>query len=112
MYTIAGKYGVGLLKDLAKARFALAMRDTVAMDIPSFIATIEVVYASTRSSDRGLRDCIKPKLVEFEQQLRDSNEFMALFEPGSSGGNFAIDVVDAWHGANLGYFDYPFIFPS
>ena len=100
MYAIADKYGVGLLKDLAKARFALAVRNIVATDIPSLVAATEMVYASTLSSDRGLRNCIKPKLIEFKQQLRDSNEFMALFVSGLSGGDFAVEVLDAWAGLN------------
>lgn len=53
VYAIANKSGVGLLKDVRDA------------DIPDFIAAIEVVCTSTLGSDRGLRDFIKPKLIEF-----------------------------------------------
>ena len=99
VYAIADKYGVGLLKDLAKARFALAVRNTVATDIPGLIAATEVVYASTPSSDRGLRDCVKPKLIEFKRQLRDSNEFMALFVSGLGGSrDFTVEILDTWAG--------------
>lgn len=99
VYAIADKYAVGLLKDLAKARFSLAVRNIGAADIASLVAATEVVYDSTPSSDRGLRNCIKPKLIEFKQQLRDSDEFMALFGSGLSGGDFAVEMLDAW--ANL-----------
>ena len=104
VYAIADKYGVGLLKDLAKARFELAMRDTA--DIPSLVAATEVVYASTPSSDRGLRNCVKPKLICFKQQLRDNNDFMAMFVSGLSGGDFAVEVLDAWAGLNPKRRDY------
>ena len=106
VYAIADKYGVGLLKDLAKARFALAVRNTVATDIPSLIAATELVYASTPSSDRGLRNCVKPKLIEFKQQLRDSDDFMALFVSGLDGGHFAVEMLDAWAGLNPKRRDY------
>ena len=106
VYAIADKYGVELLKDLAKARFALAVRNTVATDIPSLVAATEVVYATTPSSDRGLRNCIKSKLIELRQQLRDSNEFMALFVSGLGGGDFAVEMLDAWAGLNPKRRDY------
>ena len=106
VYAIADKYGVGLLKDLARARFALAVRNTVATDIADLIAATEVVYATTPSSDRGLRNSIKPKLMEFKQQLRDNNEFMALFVSGLGGGNFAVEMLDAWAGLNPKRRDY------
>ena len=106
VYAIADKYGVEPLKDLAKARFALAVSNTVATGIPSLVAATEVVYASTLSPDRGLRDCLKPKLVEFKQQLRDSDEFMALFGSRLSGGHFAVEVLDAWAGLNPKRRDY------
>lgn len=99
MYAIADRYGVGLLKDLAKENFATAITETRSADIDSFIAAIEVVYTSTLGSDRGLRDCLLPKLREFKQQLRDSDEFMALIIEGFGEGEFAVEVIDAW--ANL-----------
>ena len=98
MYAIADKYGVGLLKDLAAAKFSLALKEIRAADIPDFIAAIEVVYTSTLGSDRGLRDIIKPKLIEFKQKLRDSDQFMALFVSGLGEGEFAVEVLDAWTG--------------
>ncbi|KAF6218701.1 hypothetical protein HO133_006052 [Letharia lupina] len=98
VYAIADKYGVGQLKDLAKEKFAMAITTTRVTDIPSFIAAIEVVYTSTLGSDRGLRACLLPKLKEYKQQLRDSDEFMALILSGFGEGEFAVDVIDAWAG--------------
>ena len=57
VYAIADEYGVGLLKDLAAGNFSLALKD-----ILSLIAAIEVVYTSTLGSNRGLKDCIEPKV--------------------------------------------------
>ena len=99
VYAIADKYGVGLLMDLAKERFAMAITETRATDIPRFITAIEVVYTSTLDSVRGLRDCLLPKLKEFKQQLRDSDDFMALILWGIGEGELAVEVIDAW--ANL-----------
>ena len=98
VYAIADRYGVGLLKDLAVAKFSLALTNTKTADIPSFISAIEVVYTSTLGLDRGLRDCIKPKLSEFKHQLRDDTEFMALFVSGLGDGEFSIEVLDAFAG--------------
>lgn len=98
VYAIADKYGVGLLKDLAKQNFATAITGTTAADIPSFIEAIRVIYTSTLGSDRGLRDCILPKLQELKQQLRDSNEFMDLMLSGLGDGEFEVEVIDAWCG--------------
>lgn len=96
VYAIADKYGVGLLKDLAAAKFSLALENIRDADIPDLIAATEVVYTSTLGSDRGLRDCIKPKLIEFKQQLRDNDQFMALFMSDLGEGEFAVEVLDAW----------------
>lgn len=98
VYAIADKYGVGLLKDLAAAKFSPALKEIRAADISDFIAAIEVVYTSTLGSDRVLRDFIRPKLIEFRQELRDSDQFMALFVSGLGEGEFAIEVLDAWTG--------------
>lgn len=86
------------MKDLAKEKFADALRGTKVSDIPSFITAIEIVYTSTLGSDRGLRDCILPKMREFRQQLRDSDEFMGLIVSGIGDGEFAVEVIDAWAG--------------
>ena len=96
VYAIADKYGVELLKDLTKERFAMAITEARVIDIPSFITAIEVVYTSTLGSDRGLRDCPLPKLKEFKQQLRGSDEFMALILWGIGEGELAVEVIDAW----------------
>ena len=98
VYAIADKYRVGLLKDLAVCNFSLALVNIQAAAIPSFIAAIEVIYSTTLGSDRGLRDCIRTKLLEFRQVLRDSDDFMALILSGLGDGEFAVEVIDVWGG--------------
>ena len=95
VYAIADKYGVGLVKDLAAAKFLLALENIrTTTDVPILIAATEVVYTSTLSSDRSLRECIGPKLYEFRQQLRDSDDFMTLFTSGLRDGDFAGEMLD------------------
>lgn len=89
---------MGLLKDLAKQKFATAIAKTQAADIPNLIEAIKIIYTSTLGSDRGLRDCILPSLSAFKQQLRDSDDFMALILSGFCDGEFAVEVIDAWSG--------------
>lgn len=96
VYAIADKYGVESLKDLAKAQFVTAIEDTTSADISTSIAAVEVVYTSTLASDRGLRDCIIPELKEIKQQLRDSDDFIALIVSGLGDGEFGVEVIDAW----------------
>ena len=98
MYAIADKYGVGLLKDLAVGKFLLALENKGATALPSFIAAIKVIYTTTLGSDRGLRDSIKPTLLSYRQQLRDSDDFMAMILSGLGDGEFAVDVIDVWCG--------------
>lgn len=89
---------MGLLKDLAQEKFAKAIGNTKVADIPSFIVAVEIIYTTTLGSDRGLRDLVIPKLKEFRQQLRDSDEFMALMLSGLGDGEFVVEVIDAWAG--------------
>ena len=96
VYAIADKYSVGLLKDLAVCNFELALENVNAAALPSFIAAVEVIYSTTLSSDRGLRDCIEPTLANYCQELRDSDEFMALIRSGLGDGDFAVEVMDIW----------------
>ncbi|KAL8896809.1 MAG: hypothetical protein Q9207_007526 [Kuettlingeria erythrocarpa] len=56
VYALAEKYDVKTLKTLAKARFA--SRSVGKWDDESVCAVLEVVYATTPTSDRGLRDII------------------------------------------------------
>ncbi|KAL2045576.1 hypothetical protein N7G274_002004 [Stereocaulon virgatum] len=101
MYAIADKYGVTLLKDIAKEKFTTFLQDirskgAASLDIPAFATAIGVIYTTTLASDRGLRDAIVPVMVAFETQLRASDDFMALIRGTLADGDFAVDVIDAW----------------
>ncbi|MCJ1450659.1 hypothetical protein MMC28_000992 [Mycoblastus sanguinarius] len=95
MYAIADKYDIPILKDLAIAKFAPSLKDTQAVDIPSFTAAIEVIYTSTLDTDRGLRDCLIPTLKDRMRHLRDDEHSMKLVKSLGEG-DFAVDVIDAW----------------
>jgi len=53
MYAIAEKYGITALKDLARGRFAIWIKENWASD--NFPAMVEEVFASTPVEDMGLR---------------------------------------------------------
>ena len=105
MYAMGDKYGIPLLKELAREKFATILREVKniqAVDICTFVAAISIIYNSTLSSDRGLRDAILPTLIRFKDQLRASEDFVALVMNGLGEGEFAMDLIDAW--ANVGTF--------
>ncbi len=99
MYAIADKYGIPLLKDLALANFISMIEDiedSKIIDVSTFVAAVDIIFSSTLSSDRGLRDAIVPALVQFKSDLRDSEEFVGLIAAGLGEGDFALEVIDAW----------------
>lgn len=56
VYALAEKYDMPALKELARAKFEMAM--ACFYDSPEFADAIEEVYCSTIDSDRGLRDVV------------------------------------------------------
>jgi len=56
VYALAEKYDMPALKELARAKFEIAM--ACYYDSPEFADAIEEVYCSTIDSDRGLRDVV------------------------------------------------------
>ena len=103
MYAIAEKYNIPPLKELAQEKFAATLWDVnnaKDFDIPAFVAAIDIIFSSTLSTDRGLRDTILPTMVHFKAELRNSNDFMGLITAGLGNLNFAVEVTDAW--ANMG----------
>ena len=70
VYTVADKYGIGTLKALARSKFeALAKTDC----LPTKFATIaSIVFNSTPSSDKGLRDIVTNKsMAHLDTLLKD-----------------------------------------
>ena len=94
MYAIGDKYGINGLKSHAKAKFSDAL--DAGWDIVSFPEVIETVYTTTPASDRGLRDCLAPVLLEHKEELRGHEGFVSLIKNKLSDGEFAMDVIHAW----------------
>lgn len=94
MYAIGDKYRIEALKKLAKTKFSGAL--DAGWDIVSFPEVIETVYTTTLTSDRELRDCLKPVLLEHKEELHEQEGFVGLIKDKLSDGDFAIDVIHAW----------------
>ena len=95
VYAAADRFDIPLLKDRAKEKFAAALEN--ASTVESFLYVINAVYKTTPSSDRGLRDCLIPKLQEFKEQLRNDDTFMTSVRTLAEG-DLAVDVIDTWAG--------------
>lgn len=91
MYFIADKYDIGLLKDLAKTKFKDAVKEGWRSE--RFAKVVEEVYENTVPSDYGLRECLLSVIKQQKKNLREQTTFMELVR---SGGDFAVDVIDAW----------------
>lgn len=99
MYAIADKYNVPLLKDLACEKFAAVLKDvqtTRQFNLIDFVDAIEIIYTSTLSSYRGLRDAILPTLLTFKDELRKNQGFVDLITSNLGEGDFALEVIDCW----------------
>lgn len=95
MYALADRYDIGNLKTLAKEKFSDLVRGH-ALDT-TFFGAVYVTYNSTLPSDRGLRDCIAPKMRKHWIELRANDIFMDVVK---SNGDIAIDMVDTWAASN------------
>ncbi len=98
MYALADRYDIEHLKTLAKEKF-LDLVNRHAID-DTFTGAVYVVYNSTLPSDRGLRDCIAPKMRKNWVALRKNDTFMDVVK---SNGDIAIDMVDTWAASNDNY---------
>ena len=94
MYAIGDKYRINALKSLANTKFSDAL--DAGWDIVSFPEVIETVYTTTPASDRGLRDCVAPVLLEHKEELHGHEGFVSLIKNNLSDGEFAMDVIHAW----------------
>lgn len=90
IYFIADKYGIGLLKDLAKKNFQEVGKEKWRSE--SFPTVIEAIYENTLPSD-GLRACLVSIIKQHKKDLSESVPFMDVVR---SGGDFAADVFDGW----------------
>ena len=94
MYGLGDKYNIDALKDLAEGKFSIALG--AGWDIVSFPEVIETVYSTTLASDRGLRDCLTPVLLEHKEELHEHEGFNSLITGKLADGDFAMDVINAW----------------
>ncbi|KAL8923528.1 MAG: hypothetical protein Q9172_003064 [Xanthocarpia lactea] len=95
MYVAGDKYDISGLKLLAKAKFSAALVD--GWDKEDLADIIRFIYTNTIPSDRGLRDCLMPILIQHKQSLRADHTFMKVVE---TVGMFAVDLIDAWTNPN------------
>lgn len=100
VYATGDRYDVPMLKDLAEIKFSAALTKFTMSMTTALVQSINVIYNTTLSSDRGLRECVFPILAKHKFALRRNGEFMGLFKSGLADGGFAEDVMDAWMGTD------------
>ena len=92
MYALADKYGIEDLKNFAQYSLSMLLRYPAA---PALVNALRVIYTTTLSSDRGLRDLVVPAIKQCRVDLRNNDEFMNMLGSGLDDGGFAADVFDA-----------------
>lgn len=98
MYALADKYGIVNLKDFAKYSLSLLLPypgDLRTFKAPMFVKALRVIYTTTLSSDRGLRDLVLPAIKCCRVDLRENVDFMEMLSSGLDDGGFVTDVFDA-----------------
>lgn len=88
VYTIAEKYDIFELKELAKAKF-LSQADTL-LSSHEFPEVVKTIYKSTPSKDRGLRDIVSQVCVKQVRELMEDEAFKGII---SDVGDFGIDIL-------------------
>lgn len=104
LYSLADKYDVPGLQDLAAVKFKAAC--TVFWNMEAFPGVAEHVFISTPESDPGLREIVKAMLLEHRQYLVKKDNIKSFLEkrPGlmyellahnyKAGGDNVLDEVD------------------
>ena len=96
MYGLADKFGIEDLKDFAKYSLSQWLAPSVPYnDTSTFVKGLRVIYTTTLSSDRGLRDLVIPAFKQDRFDLRKDPDFVELLSSGWGDGEFAMDVFDA-----------------
>ena len=98
MYGLAEEFRIYNLKDLSVHKFLVALNGPVISTdlLGPFLKATEVIYSTTPSSDRGLRDQVMTVLQANKVALKNHDGFMALTESGIGNGTFAGDVIRAF----------------
>ena len=89
MYALGDKYDIEHLKDLAREYFSAFLESHALND--DFFNAVTIIYDTTLSSDRGLRNCITPEFRKHWSKLRVDEKFMDIVR---SNCDIAIDLVD------------------
>jgi len=88
VYAIAEKYYIPELKELAKAKFLDQSHRLLSTNL--YPEIIKLVYESTPSSDRGLRNAVALACVEETKALVDNPTFSAVVK---TVGDFGFDIL-------------------
>ena len=95
MYALGDKYDIEHLKHLSRDYFS-GFLDGHALD-DDFVNAVATIYNTTLPSDRGLRDCVAPKMKEHWGELRADDKFMDIVK---SNNDIAIDLLDLYTTCN------------
>ncbi|VTO83639.1 unnamed protein product [Fusarium graminearum] len=88
MYQIADKYAMSALKRYAHGEFSISIKEC--WEDVALPDVISLVYTSTPSSDRGLRDTVVGTSLVHLNILMDRDEFRAEL---ASNADFSIDII-------------------
>ncbi|KAL9100221.1 MAG: hypothetical protein Q9163_004386 [Psora crenata] len=103
VYSLADKYGILALKDRAKEKFLISKQHHCRLkrypsksydvaNLNALLDAIPIIYTSTPSLDRGLRQLVMEELIWHKIKLEGHEEFLQLFKSGLADGEFALDV--------------------
>lgn len=88
---MAEKYEILSLKELAKAKTAEAITQGN-WGLEPFVEALEVAWATTPQSDRGLRDQFIPFLMKHKDRLKTDKIFVEIIR---NNGDLAVDIIQA-----------------
>lgn len=103
IHAIADKYDIGLLKELAKAKFFDVLKEHRYREDDYWIKhcfpkIVVGVYDSTTESDRELRHYILAITKDIWDYLREQPSFMDIVR---SNADLAVDIIDLWRGKKV-----------
>lgn len=80
MYAIADKYDAEALKEIVKLKFSQALenRKLVHDQVEDLVRAINIIYTTTPSSDRGLRNLLMPYFRQYRLDPRKDEGYMKL----------------------------------
>ena len=91
VYAMAEKYEIMSLKELAKSKMAEAIKRGNWF-LESFVQALQVIWATTPESDRGLRDQVIPVFMKHKEKMKKDKLFIEMIR---SNGDLAVDIIQA-----------------